>query len=108
MRRRFRAMAMLRAARDKLGRWRRVLTEAGSSDEDLVFHIYEFESDQPLRDQAHEPLIALGHKPFRTTRIDDGLLLPGTDPCQSDLSPHLFKRPLFACAVRRRRFPVGA
>jgi hypothetical protein len=49
---RFRATAMLRAVREKLGRLNRVLTEAGSSDEDLVFHIRKREWERPLRDQA--------------------------------------------------------
>jgi hypothetical protein len=52
MRSRLGAMGMLRAAREKLGRLKRVLTEAGSSDEDLVFRIYECELERPLRDQA--------------------------------------------------------
>ena len=46
--------------------------------------------------KLHEPLIVLGRKPFRTTSIDGGPFLPGTDSCQSDLSPNLLKRPLFA------------
>ena len=41
---RFRAMGMLRAVREKLERLNRVLMEAGSSDEDLVFHIRKSES----------------------------------------------------------------
>jgi hypothetical protein len=49
---RFRATAMLRAVREKLGRLNRVLTEAGSSDEDLVFHIRKSEWERPVRDQA--------------------------------------------------------
>ena len=52
MKNRFRAMGMVRAVREKLGRLRRVLMEAGSSDQDLVFHIYECDSDPPLRGQA--------------------------------------------------------
>jgi hypothetical protein len=52
MRSQFRAMGMLRAVREKLGRFGRVLTEAGSSDEDLVFHIRKSEWERPLHDQA--------------------------------------------------------
>jgi hypothetical protein len=52
MRRRFRAIGMLRAVREKLGQFNRVLTEAGSSDEDLVFHIRKSEWERPLRDQT--------------------------------------------------------
>jgi hypothetical protein len=52
MRSRFRTMGMLRAMREKLGRFSRVLAEAGSSDEDLVFHIRKSEWERPLREQA--------------------------------------------------------
>jgi hypothetical protein len=52
MKNRFRAMGMLRTVREKLGRLNRVLMEAGSSDEDLVFHIRKSKSERPLRDQA--------------------------------------------------------
>jgi hypothetical protein len=43
---------MLRAVREKLGRLNRVLTEAGSSDEDLVFHIRKSEWEHPVPHQA--------------------------------------------------------
>jgi hypothetical protein len=49
---RFGAMGMLRAVREKLERLNRVLMEAGSSDEDLVFQIYKSESERPLHDPA--------------------------------------------------------
>jgi hypothetical protein len=49
---RLRAMGMLRALREKLGPLNRMLMEAGSSDEDLVFHIRKSELERPLRDQA--------------------------------------------------------
>ena len=55
MKNRFRAMGMLRAVREKLGRLNRVLMEAGSSDEDLVFHIRKSESGSFRRDQATQP-----------------------------------------------------
>ena len=54
MKNRFRAMGMVRAVREKLGRLNRVLMEAGSSDEDLVFHIRKSEWERPLRDQAKQ------------------------------------------------------
>ena len=52
MKNRFRAMGMLRTVREKLGRLNRVLMEAGSSDEDLVFHIRKSEWERPVCDQA--------------------------------------------------------
>jgi hypothetical protein len=63
MRSRFRATGILRAAREKLGRLKRVLMEAESSDEDLVFHIYQCESDHALRYQAAGTTIVVGNKP---------------------------------------------
>ena len=60
-------MGVLRAVREKLERLNRVLMEAGSSDEDLVFHIRKSEPERPLRDQLREPLILLGQKPFHST-----------------------------------------
>jgi hypothetical protein len=42
----FRAAAMLRAMREKLGQLHRVLTETGSSDEDLVFHVRKSERER--------------------------------------------------------------
>jgi hemerythrin superfamily protein len=48
--------SMLRAVREKLGQFRRVLTEAGGSDEDLIFHIRKSEWERPLRDQATRAL----------------------------------------------------
>ena len=55
MKNRFRAMGMVRAVREKLGRLNRVLMEAGSSDEDLVFHIRKSEAGSFRRDQATQP-----------------------------------------------------
>jgi hypothetical protein len=52
MRNRLRAMSVLRAVREKLGRFQRVLMESGGSDEDLVFHIRRSERERPIRDQA--------------------------------------------------------
>ena len=49
---RFRAMGILRAMREKLERLKRMLAEAGSSDEDLVFHIRKSEWERPLHDPA--------------------------------------------------------
>jgi hypothetical protein len=49
---RSRGMGMLRAVREKLVRLNCVLTEVGSSDEDLVFHIRKSKSERPHRDQA--------------------------------------------------------
>jgi hypothetical protein len=49
---RFRAMGMFRAMREKLARLNRVLAEAGSSDEDLVFRIRKSEWERSIRDQA--------------------------------------------------------
>ena len=43
-----RAQGMLRAARNGLARLNHLLLEAGSADEDLVFHIRNPESDGPL------------------------------------------------------------
>jgi hypothetical protein len=43
---------MLRAVRERLAQLSRVLTEAGGSDEELVFHIRKSELERPLRDQA--------------------------------------------------------
>ena len=40
--------SMLRAVREKLGRLRHLFTEAGGSDEDLIFHIRKSEWDRPL------------------------------------------------------------
>jgi hypothetical protein len=51
----FRAIDMLRAVREKLGRLNRVLMEAGSSDEDLVFQIRKSESGSFRRDRATQP-----------------------------------------------------
>jgi hypothetical protein len=48
----FRATGILRAVREKLGRLNRVLREAGSSEEDLVFHIRRSELGSFRRDQA--------------------------------------------------------
>ena len=44
--------SMLRAVRERLAQLSRVLTEAGGSDEELVFHIRKSELERPLRDQA--------------------------------------------------------
>ena len=55
MKNRFRAMGMVRAVREKLGRLNRVLMEAGSSDEDLVFHIRKSDQGSFRRDQATQP-----------------------------------------------------
>jgi hypothetical protein len=41
--------SILRAVREKLERFRRGLTEAGGSDEDLIFHIRKSEWKRPLR-----------------------------------------------------------
>jgi hypothetical protein len=41
-------MSMLRTVREKLRRLRRLLMEAGSSDEDLIFHIRESDWEHPL------------------------------------------------------------
>lgn len=49
---RFRAMGILRSMREKLERLKRMLAEAGSSDEDLVFHIRKSEWERPVCDQA--------------------------------------------------------
>jgi hypothetical protein len=56
MKSRFRAMGALRTVRDRLGRLNRVLMEAGSSDEDLVFHIRKSESGGLRRDQITQTL----------------------------------------------------
>ena len=39
--------SILRAVREKLEQFRRVLTEAGGSDEDLIFHIRKSEWKRP-------------------------------------------------------------
>jgi hypothetical protein len=39
--------SILRGVREKLERFRRVLTEAGGSDEDLIFHIRKSEWKRP-------------------------------------------------------------
>jgi hypothetical protein len=50
-----RTQGMLRAVRDGLARLNHLLLEAGSSDEDLVFHIRKSESDSPVPDQRPPP-----------------------------------------------------
>jgi hypothetical protein len=45
-------MGMLRAMRERLERFNRMLAAAGSSDEDLVFRIRKSEWERPIRDQA--------------------------------------------------------
>ena len=47
-----RTQAMLRAARNGLSRLNHLLLEAGSADEDLVFHIRNAESDGPPPDRS--------------------------------------------------------
>jgi len=47
-----RAQGMLRAARNGLSRLNDFLLEAGSADEDLVFHIRNRESDGPVPDRS--------------------------------------------------------
>jgi hypothetical protein len=67
MKSRFRAIGMLRAVREKLGRLNRVLMEAGSSDEDLVFHIRKSEWERPCAIKQSRLLNILGReRRFRT------------------------------------------
>ena len=47
-----RAQGMLRAARNGLARLNQLLLEAGSADEDLVFHIRSAGPDGPLPDRG--------------------------------------------------------
>ncbi len=49
------AQGVLRAMRDGLARLNRLLLEAGSSEEDLAFHIRDSESDSWLLDRQPPP-----------------------------------------------------
>jgi hypothetical protein len=50
-----RTQGVLRVMRDGLARLNHLLLEAGSSDEDLVFHIRKSESDSPVPDRRPPP-----------------------------------------------------
>jgi hypothetical protein len=52
MKYRLRAQGMLHAVRVGLARLNRVLSEAGSSDEDVIFHIRKSEAERLPPDQA--------------------------------------------------------
>jgi hypothetical protein len=60
MKNRLRAMGMLRALREKLGRLNRVLMEAGSSDEDLDSTSVNQSGNVRFAIKQRKPLMILG------------------------------------------------
>ena len=52
MRYRLKARVLWRALRDAFARLSHLIAETGNSDEDLVFHVQNFEPEYPLSDRT--------------------------------------------------------